>query len=95
MRERKTCVDGALLDMAVNPLLLTMIATVHLYYGTLPGARVTLYKAVCDVFLNRRSHLAQELRAEQRQLVLQAPGTAGTAAERGAENYQRSSAASE
>ena len=60
--------------MAVNPLLLTMIATVHLYYGKLPGARITLYKAICDVFLSRRTEVpnsSQELRAEQRQLVLQ------------------------
>ena len=59
----------ALFAMAVNPLLLTMIATVHLYYGKLPGARITLYKAICEVFLSRRTE--QELRAEQRQLVLQ------------------------
>src|SRR6266700_1924837 len=63
-----------LFAMAVNPLLLTMIATVHLYYGKLPGARITLYKAICEVFLSRRADLSnstQELRAEQRQLVLQ------------------------
>ncbi len=64
----------ALFAMAVNPLLLTMIATVHLYYGQLPGARITLYKAICEVFLSRRTEMPnspQELRAEQRQLVLQ------------------------
>jgi energy-coupling factor transporter ATP-binding protein EcfA2 len=64
----------ALFALAVNPLLLTMIATVHLYYGTLPGARITLYKAICEVFFSRRlevSNSPQELRAEQRQLVMQ------------------------
>ncbi len=63
-----------LFALAVNPLLLTMIATVHLYYGTLPGARVTLYKAICEVFLRRRQHdpaNPYDLRAEQRQVVLQ------------------------
>jgi len=51
-----------------------MIATVHLYYGKLPGARITLYKAICEVFFSRRAEVPnspQELRAEQRQLVLQ------------------------
>jgi hypothetical protein len=63
-----------LFALAVNPLLLTMIATVHLYYGTLPGARVTLYKAICEVFLSRRQHDVNnphDVRAEQRQVVLQ------------------------
>jgi predicted NACHT family NTPase len=32
----------SLFALAVNPLLLTMIATVHRYRGSLPGARVTL-----------------------------------------------------
>src|SRR5712691_11846628 len=65
---------SALFAMAVNPLLLTMIATVHLYFGKLPGARITLYKAICEVFLSRRVEVPYsplELRAEQRQLVLQ------------------------
>lgn len=64
----------ALYALAVNPLLLTMIATVHLYHGALPGARVALYKAICEVFLSRRQQDmrgVQDLRAEQRQLVLQ------------------------
>jgi hypothetical protein len=63
-----------LFDLAVNPLLLTMIATVHRYQGTLPGARVELYKEICDVFLGKRQAargVSQDLRAEQRQLVLQ------------------------
>ncbi len=64
----------ALLALAVNPLLLTMIATVHRYRGTLPGARIELYKEICDVFLGKRQAargLPQDLRSEQRQFVLQ------------------------
>jgi energy-coupling factor transporter ATP-binding protein EcfA2 len=63
-----------LFDLMVNPLLLTMIATIHRYRGTLPGARVELYKEICEVFLGKRQMargIAQDLRAEQRQLVLQ------------------------
>ncbi|HKR50264.1 MAG TPA: NACHT domain-containing protein, partial [Pseudonocardiaceae bacterium] len=33
----------ALYELTVNPLLLTMIATVHRYRGALPGSRVDLY----------------------------------------------------
>jgi energy-coupling factor transporter ATP-binding protein EcfA2 len=64
----------ALFHLIVNPLLLTMIATVHRYRGTLPGARIELYKEICEVFLGKHQAargIVQELRAEQRQLVLQ------------------------
>ncbi|MCP4417203.1 MAG: NACHT domain-containing protein, partial [Chloroflexi bacterium] len=44
----------ALLEMGVNPLLLTMIATIHHYRGRLPDQRVALYHEICDVFLGRR-----------------------------------------
>lgn len=37
--------------LTVNPLLLTMIATVHRYRGALPGRRVGLYTEICDVLL--------------------------------------------
>lgn len=40
--------------MALNPLLLTMIATVHAFRGVLPGRRVELYAEICDVLLGRR-----------------------------------------
>ena len=40
--------------MALNPLLLTMIATVHCYRGALPEGRVELYGEICDVLLGRR-----------------------------------------
>ena len=41
---------SALAAMAVNPLLLTIIATVHDNRGALPGRRVELYGEICDVF---------------------------------------------
>ncbi|HLO18780.1 MAG TPA: NACHT domain-containing protein [Anaerolineales bacterium] len=41
-------------DLAINPLLLTMIATVHRYRSTLPGRRVELYAEICEVFLGKR-----------------------------------------
>jgi hypothetical protein len=44
----------ALYDLAVNPLLLTMIATAHRYRGALPGSRADLYGEICQVLLSRR-----------------------------------------
>src|SRR5262249_29409975 len=44
----------ALYELTVNPLLLTMIATVHRYRGALPGSRVDLYGEICQVLLWRR-----------------------------------------
>lgn len=41
-------------ELAVNPLLLTMIATVHRYRSSLPGRRVELYAEICEVFLGKR-----------------------------------------
>lgn len=43
-----------LAQLAVNPLLLTMIATVHSFKEVLPGRRVELYRDIFDVFLERR-----------------------------------------
>ncbi len=43
-----------LYDLAANPLLLTMIANVHRYRGSLPGNRAALYEEVCQVLLHRR-----------------------------------------
>ena len=45
---------STLAELAVNPLLLTMIATVHRYRSTLPGRRVELYAEICEVFLGKR-----------------------------------------
>ncbi len=44
----------ALHDLAVNPLLLTMIATAHRYRGALPDGRADLYGEICHVLLSRR-----------------------------------------
>ena len=64
----------ALLTFAVNPLLLTMIATVHRYRDSLPGgSRVALYDEICEVFLGKRREalgLVQELSSAQMQQVL-------------------------
>lgn len=63
-----------LADLAVNPLLLTMIATVHRRGSALPGKRVELYKEVCQVLLERRRRakkIDDTLTATQKQSVLQ------------------------
>jgi energy-coupling factor transporter ATP-binding protein EcfA2 len=63
-----------LADMAVNPLLLTMIARVHRRGSALPGKRVELYKEICQVLLERRQrakNIAEALTATQKQSVLQ------------------------
>lgn len=61
--------------MAVNPLLLTMLATVHCYRGALPGRRVELYDEICDVLLGRRQEAKglppDRLSAIQKKSVLQ------------------------
>jgi energy-coupling factor transporter ATP-binding protein EcfA2 len=68
----------AIAAMALNPLLLTMIATVHCYRGALPGRRVELYGEICDVLLGRRQDakgltddLSAQLSVEQKKAVLQ------------------------
>lgn len=64
-----------LTDLAVNPLLLTMIATVHRFRSTLPGRRVQLYSEICEVFLGKRLQargLESDLAPPQKQRVLQA-----------------------
>jgi hypothetical protein len=64
----------SLAAMAVNPLLLTMIATVHRYRGTLPGRRVELYAEICDVLLGPRQEakgILDNLTASQKKSVLQ------------------------
>jgi energy-coupling factor transporter ATP-binding protein EcfA2 len=63
----------ALLALAVNPLLLTMMASVHMYRAALPGSRAELYREICQVFLGKRQdakHLASELSIEQKTVVL-------------------------
>lgn len=64
----------ALLEMGINPLLLTMIATIHRYRNTLPDQRVALYHEICDVFLGKRHEavgIIYELSPSQKKRVLQ------------------------
>jgi predicted NACHT family NTPase len=66
--------SSPLVAMAVNPLLLTMIATVHRRGSALPGKRVELYKEICQVLLEKRQlakRLPDLLSATQKQSVLQ------------------------
>jgi hypothetical protein len=60
--------------LALNPLLLTMIANVHRWRSSLPGRRVELYAEMCEVFLGKR-HLASGiedgLTPAQKQSVLE------------------------
>jgi energy-coupling factor transporter ATP-binding protein EcfA2 len=64
----------ALYILAVNPLLLTMIANVHRYRSSLPGRRVELYAEICEVFLGKRQQargLIVEMTPAQKQRILQ------------------------
>lgn len=61
-------------ELAVNPLLLTMMALVHNHRGVLPGSRVELYNEICDVFLEhwqRAKNLHDALNAAQKRTALQ------------------------
>lgn len=60
--------------LSVNPLLLTMIATVHRFRSSLPGRRVELYSEICEVFLGKRQQargIENDLTPSQKQRVLQ------------------------
>lgn len=64
----------ALTDLAVNPLLLTMISNVHYFRSMLPGRRVELYSEICEVFLGKRQSargIEYDVTPSQKQLVLQ------------------------
>lgn len=66
--------NSSLTMLAINPLLLTMIAIVHDNRGSLPGRRVELYAELCDVMLGRRHEakgLFGMLSAHQNQRILQ------------------------
>ncbi|MGJ5674731.1 MAG: NACHT domain-containing protein [Nostochopsis sp.] len=72
------CIENhpPLAAMALNPLLLTMIATVHDNRGALPASRVGLYEEICEVLLVRRQQVKGieypiTLNAAQKQSVLQ------------------------
>ncbi|MDJ0694512.1 GUN4 domain-containing protein [Mastigocoleus sp. MO_188.B34] len=63
-----------LIAMAVNPLLLKMIATVHRRGNVLPGKRVELYKDICQILLEKRQQakkIPDGLTAGQQQSILQ------------------------
>jgi hypothetical protein len=66
--------NPALAELAVNPLLLTMIANVHRYRSSLPGRRVELYAEICEVFLGKRQQargMELDLTPAQKKRVLQ------------------------
>ncbi len=60
--------------LAINPLLLTMIAMVHRYRGVLPERRVELYGEICDVLLGHwqiAKGLTATLTPAQKRVTLQ------------------------
>ncbi len=66
--------SSTLAALSVNPLLLTMVATVHRYRSSLPGRRVELYAEICEVFLGKRQQalgVEEWLTPAQRKSVLQ------------------------
>lgn len=66
--------NRAISDMAKNPLLVTMIATVHFCGSALPGRRVELYQKICDLLLGPRQEakkIKTTLTGEQNKSVLQ------------------------
>ncbi|MDJ0580315.1 GUN4 domain-containing protein [Crocosphaera sp.] len=66
--------NPSICQMASNPLLVTMIATVHYCGDALPGRRVELYKKICDVLLGARQSakkIETPLTGEQNKSVLQ------------------------
>lgn len=65
--------NTSLFDLATNPLLLTMMAHVHLYRGLLPGSRAELYKEMCSVLLGNRQEakgLRLTLTTAQNELIV-------------------------
>lgn len=57
-------------NLASNPLLLTMIATVHRYLLKLPEKRAELYREIFEVFLGRRQKVEDGLVVLQKLRVL-------------------------
>ncbi|MBA3920676.1 MAG: NACHT domain-containing protein [Nostocaceae cyanobacterium] len=66
--------SSSLVAMAINPLLLKMIATVHRRGNVLPGKRAELYKDICQILLEKRQrakNIDDGLTASQKQSILQ------------------------
>ena len=66
--------QSSLAELTVNPLLLTMIAMVHRYRGTLPERRVELYGEICDVLLghwHEAKGVSSQFSAQQRRAILE------------------------
>ncbi|MEM8642802.1 MAG: GUN4 domain-containing protein [Cyanobacteria bacterium P01_G01_bin.54] len=66
--------NKTLRDLAENPLLLTMISTVHRRRGSIPRNRVELYRDICQVLLEKRQQakgIPDVLTASQKQAILQ------------------------
>ncbi|MDX3752180.1 NACHT domain-containing protein [Streptomyces sp. AK08-02] len=63
----------ALLDLTINPMLLTMIANIHRYRGALPGSRTRLYGEICQVILWRRQEekgIPSQLSGDGKEILL-------------------------
>ena len=70
----RICKYPTLSAMAANPLLLSMIATLHKYKGFLPENRVSLYDEICNLLLANRQYskgLTVNLNAKQQRRILQ------------------------
>lgn len=64
----------ALYELSTNPLLLTMMATVHCYHLALPESRVDLCAAMCELLLGKYQQARepdQALTPHQKQQVLE------------------------
>ena len=69
--------NPSLHSLTVNPLLLTMIATVHRHLAALPGSRAQLYEQICQVLLWRRheaKRLTSVLRGDQQERLVRVLG---------------------
>lgn len=66
---RRLSRNQALSALAVNPLLVTMIATVDSFKGILPQRRVLLYDAIFEVFLWRRNEVWQGVHLSPDQIL--------------------------
>lgn len=68
--DRRLTTNPNLTALAANPLLLTMIATVHRFLHRLPEKRVELYREIFEVFLTRRQPDNNDLVTLQKLRVL-------------------------